>query len=411
MKTVTAYEGQYLYPKPSRKNPQRWYFIPKADQTPEAWLKRHGAAVRVPRNPESRVGGKTEESAAHLDAAALWSEFNALRTAPEAGGAWPHGSLPWVIERYKESDRFTQLADETRKSYLNCLGQIMAWAHALADARGGIYRPINLAKPRQLQDFIDGWKDKPTRQRNLKVVLSLLFKEAILLDVATENPARSLILAKRKRGQRRKNRVALWDQTFVDNAVSEAQRRELPEVAAWIQTMWDIGRRPTDLNNLVVLDDMTRIRLERGQITEGMYYDPETQAVRGWQQKTGRFGQIPLDQMTIDLIEACRPKVEQGANHRHVFIDSRFMEPFTTERFHAQFKPVAAEVGLPETTPQMGRHSCIMRYRRMGATHEDIQEVTGHYDERTIAVYYVVEDDSRVSGLKAARAAAEGNTQ
>jgi integrase len=188
---------------------------------------------------------------------------------------------------------------------------------------------------------------------------------------------------------------------------------DVPEVAAWVQTMWDIGRRPGDLHGLMVLDDLTRRRLDRGEIRSGLYYDPRAQAVRGWQQKTGSFGSIGLDPLTVELIEAVRPRVEDGSNHRHVFIDSRFCEPFTFERFNPQFRLVIRamdeDVALTKTTPQSGRHSCIMRFRRAGHSHADIQEVTGHYDEKTIARFYVVEDDSRVDALKAARAASEGN--
>lgn len=409
MKTGSdTYKGQYLKPRKRADGSCAWYFKPKPDQIPDGWLKRYDKAVRVPMKSEQRVGGAVEKAHAMVDAANLFAEFNKMRRAPEDGGRFPHGSLRWICAEYRASDWFTaEIADATRTGYESVLQQIEAWAEERAAARGGVHRPFGMATTQQLQTFIDRWKGKPTRQRHLKSMLSTLCRYGVTRGVMEANPATGLHLARRKKGGRQRQ-VVLWDQAFVDAFIQIAQERGLPEMAAWVQTMWDIGRRPTDLYNLVVLDDLTRIRLNRGEITEGMFYDPETRAVRGWQQKNRAFGQIPLDPLTVKLIEQVRPRVEDGANQRHVFIDSRFGEPFTTERFPPQFRPIAKAAGLEGTTPQMGRHACIMRYRRAGMSFEDIMEITGHFDPNTIKKYYVVEDDSRLAEMKAKRAAAEG---
>lgn len=405
-----AYKGQYLKPGPKRADGSHgWYFKPKPDQIPEGWVERYGKTVRVPRTPDKRVGGKLEHAHALADAALLFAEFNALRRAPETGGQWPHGSLRWICAEYRASEWFTtEISEATRRSYHGLLETIEAWADERAAARNGIHRPFAMVKTEQLQKFVDRWKDKPTHQRHMKSMLSTLCRFAITQGVMTENPAQHIHLPRRKRGQGRQRPVVLWDQAFVADFMQIAKERGLPEVAAWVATMWDIGRRPTDLNQLIVLDRVTLQRLERGLITEGIYYDPEAREVRGWQSKTQKFGSIPLDPETRNLIEAVRPRVEQGANQRHVFIDSRFGEPFTLERFAYQFRPIAEAAGLIGTTPQMGRHSCIMRCYRANMTDDEVRNITDHDDPATIRKKYWIQDDSRAASGKAKRAAAEG---
>ena len=400
-----GYKEQYFVSR-QRKTSTAYYFKPKIDLIPEGWSDRFGNNVRVPRDPAKRVGGALERAHAVLDAAELFAEFNRMRSSPASGGDWPHGSLRWLINDWRKSDWFTQeISERTRKSYEEHLAELEHWADETAKKNGGYHPSVTKMTTKGAKAHLDTLKDRPTKQRQRKSAMSCLMKHGIQIGLLESNVVTDVRLSRRK--QKRQRPVVLWDQPFVTSFIQIAQAQDLHELAAWVQTMWDIGRRPTDMNGLIVLDDVTRLRLNRGEITTGMYYDPETQAVRGWQSKTNSFGSIPLDALTVELIEKTRPRVETGSNHRHVFIDSRFGEPFTVERFAPPFRKIAKLAGLEGTTPQMGRHSCIMRYKRAGMSTSDIQDITGHFDEATIANFYIVEDDSRIKDHKARRAAAE----
>lgn len=405
--SADGYRGQYLV-SVKRKTVTAWYFKPKADQIPAGWLNRYGKAVRVPRLSAQRVGGEVERSHALIDAATLFAEFNRMRSAPAQGGEWPHGTLRWLINSWRASTWFTdELADDTRRSYDSCLKQITDWADRVAARHNGIHPSVQRLTTKGVKAFLDEYADRPTRQRHLKATLSNLMTHAIQIGELEKNPVTDVRLTRRKRGQARKRPVVLWDQAFVDASISITEARDIPEIGAWIALMWDIGRRPTDINALKVLDDITRVRLERGEITSGMYYDPVAKEVRGWQSKTKRFGSIPLDPVTIEIIERVRPRPEAGANQSHVFIDSRFGEPFTLERFAYQFRQIAQAAGLSATTPQMGRHSCIMRCYRANMNDDEVRNITDHSDPATIKRKYWVQDESRATSGKAKRAAAE----
>lgn len=405
-----AYEGQYLRAI-KRAHSIAWYFKPKDDQTPDEWLTRYGKTVRVPRDPGQRIGGKAEESAAFLDAAKLWAEFNALRKAPENGRSWPHGSLRWLIMQWRASPWFrNEIAAHTQDGYESCLRALEAWADEHAARHSGIHHPVSRMTAAGVHKLLSRWDDRPTRQRHIKAVLSNLFVHGLQIGAVSQNPVSDVRLARRKRGMSRKRPVVLWDQSFVDAAIAHAQSKARPELAAWVGMMWDIGRRPTDLHGMLVLDDIARQRLMRGQITEGMFYDPRDRVVRGWQSKTHKWGALSLDDSTVALIEAVRPRVEDGANARHVFINPHTGEPFSFEQFGHAFKAYCAMPGgLPTTTPQMGRHSAIMRLYRAGASDDAVRNVTGHASPDMIKRKYWVEDDAQADAAKAIRAQNEAN--
>lgn len=109
--------------------------------------------------------------------------LDAIRQVLDLLGESPdHGTVKWVWEKYKESKRFTRLAESTRTDYEQCSGPILAcFGHRRL---AGIDAPMVAYYVREHR------KDAGTRANREKSLMSNLFAHGIDLGVCKENPAK-----------------------------------------------------------------------------------------------------------------------------------------------------------------------------------------------------------------------------
>jgi len=327
-----------------------------------------------------------------------------MRRQSEDGLEWPRGSLRWLIGRYTESDDWSDLAATTRAGYESCIRAIEAWADHVAGHHGGYHPHVSRMTPRSIQKFLDGYKDRPTRQRHLLAVMNNLMNVAVREGELDANPAREVVLKRRSRGRGRARPVVLWSPPFVEQIVALARSEGRPEAAGLVLTMWDIGQRPNDLYLLQRLSEFERRLLETNQLEPGCYYDTADARFRVWQSKTGSFVAIPASSETAAVVETLAPA--PGANQPCFFINPPTGQPFNDAQFGHLFKRLASATDWPGTTFQMGRHSCVVRLARANQRPGRIASVTGHKlaSVQTILDRYWVADDEQAAEAMAERA-------
>lgn len=398
-----SYEGQYLKTKTRPTGRTEYWFYPDPRHRPARWLDHYPASIRLPRDHELRTGDPAEYGAAWKEAEALFDALNKLRGDPETGEAWPQGSLRWAIAEWQNSDWWTDLAPTTRDGYESCLRQIEKWADAVARKHGGFHPHMAKIKTATITKFLTVFKDKPTRQRHLLAVINNLYAVAINAGEAERNPAKEITLKRRRKGAGRQRRVVLWSAPFVEQFASLARSQGRPEAAGLVLTMWDIGQRPGDLYQLRRLSEFERRLLENNQLEEACYYDLKDHRFRVWQQKTQSFVSQPADDVTAEVLETLDPGA--GSNQPFFFINPHTGKPFSFEQFGHLFRRIAALTDYPETTFQMGRHSCVVRLARANQKPGRIAAVTGHSlaSVNSILDKYWIADDEQADEAKAER--------
>lgn len=422
---IHSYQGQFLKTVPRRNSKGQitrfefWFKPDKKLRTAE-WDKRYKPSIRLPRDTTLRHGrdpklDPTEHSAAWEDAAELFAIFNKLRSAPDDGGAWPHGTLRWLCNAWKESDWFRDdLSPNTQRLYSQQLSVIEDWADRTAAANNGIHPHVSQMTPKSLAAFLHGYDDRPTKRGHVRRVLKNLMAFGIEKGLRGDNPLDGLVM---RRTQGKKVPMVLWNQAFVDTLAKWADENDRPEFKAMVMLMWDCGRRPADIFRLVAMNDMDRHQLETGQLNSNarpILYDAHRSAIMGWVAKTGNYIEIPLDEATIAAIAHVCPGPTD--NRRHLFVHPDTGETYTTDTFKwiwRNARSYAADELESEVWKKAlwrhGRASAIVRNKRAGLGDSLITSLSDHSDPETVYRHYWVPDDSQAAEAKRQRREAEGS--
>lgn len=419
--TRERYTGQYLKKiKRKTKGGTRfeYWFKPKAESRPTEWLERYPASIRLPRDRSMRHGldpdtNPSEYAKAFEEAAPLFAELQKLRSAPVAGGSWPHGSVRWLVKEWARSDWFLEdLGEKTQRLYEQQIATIEGWADRKAEEHGGIHGHISQLKPKHIADMLHEFDDRPTKRRHLKIVWRNICSYAIELGLMDRNPVNEVV-TRRTRGLKKVK--VLWTQAFVDLAVKWARENDRPEAEAMVLLMWDCGRRPEDIFRLTAITDIERQALENGTLNADgrpMLYDARQRAIMGWVHKTGNYIQIPLDKLTVAAIDTVCPAPDE--NRRHVFAHFRTGEVYADSSWKyvwgAMRKWISDQDGMgafSQTTWQQGRASSIVRSKRAGLDDAEITTLSDHSNPRTVYRHYWVPDAQQATDAKRKRAAAE----
>jgi len=416
------YAGQYLrtMPRPNKAGVRfEFWFKPPKSIRPDEWDRRYRPSIRLPRDGGLRTGrdpkdDPREYAAAFSEAAELFAEMNRLRDAPTSGGAWPRGTLRWLIQEWQQSEWFTaDLADTTRRNYEQQIASIIEWTDRKAEQNNsGIPIQAHRLTSKGVANFLHEFDDRSTKRRHVRRVLKNLCSYAIELGLRNDNPVDGLVMRRTKGAQKA---AALWDQAFVDACAKWARENDHLEAAAMVLLMWDCGRRPSDIFRLIAMNDMDRQSLLNGTLngsTRPILYDPRRRAIMGWVAKTGNYIEIPLDEATIEAIAHVCP--EPTENRRHLFVHQRTGEPYTQDtwkwvwtsmRDYAAKKP--ARAAYRTTTWQKGRASAIVRNKRAGLDDADIITLSDHSNPKTVYKHYWTPDDTQAAEAKRRRREAE----
>ncbi|MED5549765.1 MAG: hypothetical protein VX529_10435 [Pseudomonadota bacterium] len=416
------YKGQYLrtIERPLKSGIRyEFWFKPPQSVRPREWDQRYRAAIRLPRDGELRTGRDPETdpreyAAAFSEAADLFAEMNRLREAPDGGGAWPRGTLRWLIQEWQKSEWFTEdLAETTRRNYEQQIASIVEWADRKAvENNAGLPLQVHRLTPKGVANFFHEFDDRPTKRGHVRRVLKNLCSYAIELGLRNDNPVDGVVM-RRTKGAKRIS--ALWDQAFVDACAEWAYANDHPEAAAMVLLMWDCGRRPADIFRLIAMNDMDRQALINGTLNSAarpMLYDPHRRAIMGWVAKTGNYIEIPLDEPTIAPIAHVCP--DPNENRRHLFVHQKTGEPYDQDTWKwiwwAMRDHAAKTLKAPAyktTTWQKGRASSIVRNKRAGLDDADIITLSDHSNPKTVYKHYWTPDDTQAAEAKKRRREAE----
>ena len=131
-----------------------------------------------------------------LDWAKVATQLNRQRDASLGETVVVEGSVAWVIQKYRESDRFKNLSPASVKIYQRWLSEF--------EKMWGAF-PISVIKKPLAVEFADRLKAQPATQKHAVAVLQNVLAEALYRGlIEGENPASRLRLSSSKR------RDAIW---------------------------------------------------------------------------------------------------------------------------------------------------------------------------------------------------------
>lgn len=262
------------------------------------------------------------------------------------------GTIGWLIDEYEKTDRYRELAVESRRVYDR-------WLKVFRQMWGAV--PVQGISRRIVVDFAQSLKKKPAVRGQAIAVLSNLCDLAMYFGLATSNPCQKLRLRKPKA------RDEYWLPADIDKffeACDGHPRGDAMRLA--IKVLLYTGQRPGDA-----------LSLSRAA------YDGS--AIRLRQQKTGTLLKIPVhNELRVEL-----------DNLRHN--DTRIIPlPGTGtpqyKLFNRAFGEIREKAGLEHLQARDLRRTAVVMLAESGCKVPEIAAVTGHSIERTeriIDVYFV----------------------
>lgn len=256
------------------------------------------------------------------------------------------GTLKALIQRYMESDAYTQLSKRTRSDYLKQTRKI-------EEKFGDLPIPaLNDARVRS--DFLD-WRDKLAKRskRQADYALTVL---GIILSWSVD---RGLIEAnhayrpKRKYKSDRSNKI--WTQANVEAFVAKAPK----ELVLALILGRDTGQRQGDLLRLT-----------------WTAYDGEY--IRLTQSKTGAQVEIPLTRAVKRSLERLKKRRSKNSIQSATILARNDGQPWKQDHFRHAWRKVTLEAGLDGLTFSDLRGTAVTRLADAGCTTPEICAITGH---------------------------------
>lgn len=255
------------------------------------------------------------------------------------------GSLGWVIQKYKESDIFVNLAPGSKRYYEQCLREILSFGKDFPFASFDRSTVVNFIETCPLK----------SRRRKLAAVLRNLFNTANYHDIAPANHARDL----RLEGQKR--RLQIWTAGQCTAWLAAApQHPKGAAMAVAFNLLAHTIQRPGDVLKLV--------KTQYSGLT-----------IRMRQQKTGKQLEIPCTEILKTVLdESIR------TNPGNMMLVAHNGRPLHYIRFHEAFNEIKALAGLPEELqPRDLRRTAMVNLAMNGATSIEISAMSGHTIEQT----------------------------
>lgn len=305
-----------------------YYFqVPKRVR-PATWT---AGAIRLSDDP-AEAARQGRELNAQLDAA---------RQDAQAGP--PRGSLPHVLQDYHHSERYRDLAPDTKRGYDQLAGVLLKWSTQAGDP------PMRTITRPAILKFLDLYRDRPSHRKHLARFMSVLFRHAMDIGEASENPATNLGLKEPK------STHYAWTDADVDAVVRAADEMGRPSVGTAVLLAADLGQRPTDV-----------LRLRWGHhYRDGVF--------RFAQSKTGTKLEIPATTRLRERLAATT------SDSLYLVARERDGQPYQTYHFQHLFRAVANQAGLPKHARfQHLRHYAVVTLAGLGFTGRHIATITGH---------------------------------
>jgi len=255
----------------------------------------------------------------------------------------PKGSLAWLIERYKESEHYTNLKPATQKGYLHYLDTIKEWS-----ALSG-HPHVRLLTPPTIWKFLNRWKDTPRTRKHYKANLSKLYQVAIEQGCVSSNPMREIKLPKAKS---KKQPFKVWKLKDIESFANKADELGLSNVGTAVIVAWEAFRQ-TDVFDL--------------------------QEPRDYKNGSFRFFTSKTDQLIT--IKASARTVERLSNRPSgqllLTVNDLTKMKWTKDSFYNQYKKVLEQCGLKGHVFRRIRNSSAIHALKADLTDAEFQQRYG----------------------------------
>jgi integrase len=237
-----------------------------------------------------------------------------------------HGSIPWIIEQFKQSPRWQKLRPKTILSYQDQFQNILRWSAARGDP------PMRTITRRDAEQIWASLHERTPRTA-LAVIqrCTQLWNYAIDLDedVVTRNPFQRLGLPPRP------SRSQVWRPSQITAVVQTAIKMGHPSIALATIIAINTAQRPSDIRAL-----------------RWSQYDGRIITLT--QIKTGATVTIPVtDQLRTALDEAKRARIESKVvaldPEGPVLVQEITGRAWVRENFTRNFREVCRAAGIPDT--------------------------------------------------------------
>ena len=223
---------QYCVVKP-RKGYEVIYFQVPKHLRPEGWKPAHTVG-RTDKDSLAAIIRRASELYAELVQARKNADLNIAVSAPK-------GSLAEVCSLYRQSEHWNVLSTATRGGYLHCLKVIEDWSKQSGHAH------MSKIKAPAIVAFLAMWKDKPRSRKAFKVMLSILFEQAIEHGYVGTNIMREIRLPKNTKAARA---LEIWEQKDVNAFVEKADELGQWNAGTAVIIAFESGQRMTDITKM-----------------------------------------------------------------------------------------------------------------------------------------------------------------
>lgn len=335
---------RYLIARPNKGGKTRYYWQPDKTLAQAGWKMRRLSDVLT----EAMV--QAQEINQSLDQWRLNAAEGPVNNRP--------GTIDALIEKYKQSRKYKEKADKTRKDYNYYLDRISEWA---GDT------PAAAINAKMVQDLYEINRGKSARKASYLIqVLRLLFSYAereSIIPIGT-NPARRPGL------DYKAGKGIVWTSESVQHFVQTADRLGFYSIGTAVMLNEWLGQRRGDL-----------LKMSMNAYRDGSLF------IR--QSKTNAEVILP-----VDMVPALKARIEEQIRQNKktdskrkiagtALIQQRGGRPYTDEGFTSIFDRIRAESAkdMPSLKTLVFkdlRHTAVTRLAEAGAEIPMIAAVTGH---------------------------------
>lgn len=327
MRSVKIELPPYLVIK-RRKNAQdAHYFQVPARLRPDGWP----ATLRLSKTLPEAIG----------EARDAYKRMDAERGGAPLGNR--HGTIPWLIESYEQSELYRRTSDKTKSSYAYCARIVTQWSAK------GRHPQVSQINRQAVLKFLSAFDETPSTRNHVASYLRTLLHHARDKGLIETNPATQLRLAQPE------SKIRIWDiEGEFERVVGwlDQRRRSQLGTALWIARA--IGQREGDVLSLQ----------EPRDYRNGVF--------RFRQKKTNSYMTIPAPAGLAERVEA-RPdgQLLLVANE----VTGIQYNPRTLNKW---LRRATRDLGLDDLLFMHLRHTCVVEMARAECTEAEIASITGH---------------------------------
>lgn len=331
---------RYTVAKLRRDGGTAFYFQVPKRLRPEGWA----GGYRLPSDPARRTG---KADAAEIAAVVADAEAFLIRLEAERSGiplTVRHGTLPWLIAAYEQSDKFKRRADKTKRTYQYAARVVTAFS---AQAGHPLVAKINQPALIKILSTMDA---QPRKRNQIASYLSIILSFAVRKGVRSDNPAMKLDLE----AAPRRKKVHIWSDEDLADKMLAARVNGRASVALAMLIAHDQGFRPTDT-----------LRLQKGRD-----YDTKTGRFKFRCSKTGEWAECDATMRVRAAIEAT------PAEQLVLVVNEETGKVYNERVFNRHFNIArgdATHLWFREL-----RHTHVVKARRAGLTSDEIAGRTAH---------------------------------